>query len=271
MSVEQPVNPAQVFEDYFAPALFKPWAAKLLEDARIQDDERVLDLACATGTVARQVAAILGPRGTVDGLDFSPAMLAVARSLPAPQSPAITWTEGSASDLPYADGSFDVVLSQQGLQFFPERTKAAKEIHRVLRPGGRLVASVWHGTDAHPVYRSLFQAVAGKLGVPFSEVSVPFSLGDRDELTTYVGSGGFSDIEVRSQELDVRFKSPDRFVQLSAIGAAAVIPAFTAMDPDTRSRMAEEIAVELDHEISGYVKGDELVFPTALNVVIARK
>ena len=70
--------------------------------------------------------------------------------------PAIEWIEGDAVAPPYDDGSSDLVLCQQGLQFFPNREQSAREIFRVLKPGGRLVANVWQGTDVHPVFEAIF-------------------------------------------------------------------------------------------------------------------
>jgi len=69
--------------------------------------------------------------------------------------------------LPYDDGFFDLVMCQQGLQFFLNRMESAREIFRVLKPGGKRVACVWQGTDVHPIFGSLFGLVAEKLDAPF--------------------------------------------------------------------------------------------------------
>ncbi len=114
-------NPAQAYESYFVPALFVPWTAVLLEHAAPRPGERVLDVACGTGVVARNAAPLVGSEGKVAALDISPAMLDVARSLPAPAGARIDWHEGSALALPFPSEAFDLVLCQQGLQFFPDR------------------------------------------------------------------------------------------------------------------------------------------------------
>lgn len=128
-------NPAEAYERYLVPAIFLPSGEDLIRRAAPVGEERVL-VACGTGAVARQVAPLVGTGGMVVGLDLSPAMLAVARGLPVPGGAAIEWREGSAGALPFPEGSFDLVLCQQGLQFFPDRAAALRDMRRVLRPGG---------------------------------------------------------------------------------------------------------------------------------------
>jgi ubiquinone/menaquinone biosynthesis C-methylase UbiE len=118
------------YERYLVPALFKPWAEDLVEMATLRSGDRVLDIACGTGIVARTAAKRLGDNGSVVGLDVSGPMLATART--APEGAAVEWQEGSAVKLPMSDATFDVVFCQQGLQFFPDRIATLREMHRVL-------------------------------------------------------------------------------------------------------------------------------------------
>src|SRR5215471_371474 len=104
------------YERYLVPTIFSPWAAHLVDFAAPQLGERVLDVACGTGIVARLVAGRVGPEGRVIGLDSSPAMLAVARSLSPISGAAVEWSEGSALAIPFPDATFNLVLCQQGLQ-----------------------------------------------------------------------------------------------------------------------------------------------------------
>ncbi|MEO6972950.1 MAG: methyltransferase domain-containing protein, partial [Rhodoferax sp.] len=96
MNHSQPINAAEMYEDYFVPAMFVPWASILLSQAAPQSGERVLDVACGTGIVARQAAPLVGASGQVVALDMNPAMLGVARTRPAPSGATITWHEGNA-------------------------------------------------------------------------------------------------------------------------------------------------------------------------------
>src|SRR5262245_6199314 len=106
---------------------------RLADAVRIRPGERVLDVACGTGVLARQAASRVGSEGSVAGVDPSPGMLAVAKRL----APAIAWRQGTAEALPFEDGSFDAVVSQFGMMFFADRGRAIREMLRVLIPGGR--------------------------------------------------------------------------------------------------------------------------------------
>src|SRR5689334_226086 len=104
MNQPPPKNPAEVYEQYFVPAMFAPWAAVLLHRAALRTRERVLDVACGTGAVARRAARAVGAGGQVVAVDMNPAMLAVARALPPPSGASIEWREGDAMALPFPDG-----------------------------------------------------------------------------------------------------------------------------------------------------------------------
>ena len=107
------------YEQFFVPVIAAPLATDLIDIAALGLGERVLDVACGTGVVARLAAERVGATGTVDGIDLNPGMLAVARSV-TPPSMAIEWHESSAEAIPLPDEAFDVVLCQMGLQFVPD-------------------------------------------------------------------------------------------------------------------------------------------------------
>ena len=126
----------EVYEPELVPAVFGPWASRVVALANPQPGERVLDVACGTGIVARAAAERVGPSGQVVGLDLNPHMLAVAQSV-ASERPAlpIEWREASVMAVPFSDAAFDIVYCQLGLQFFPDRLAALREMHRVLVSG----------------------------------------------------------------------------------------------------------------------------------------
>ena len=126
-------NAAEIYEKHLVPAIFAYWPPALLSLVSPKPGERVLDIACGTGTVARLAAERVGPKGRVVGLDISAGMLTVARSIPSPAG-QIEWKEADAQLTPFPDGSFDVVTCQLGLQFIPDRAKALREMRRVLIP-----------------------------------------------------------------------------------------------------------------------------------------
>ena len=124
---------AELYERYVARYILGPWAPSLVDAAHVTVGERVLDVACGTGVVARITAQRVGPTGRIVGLDLNPGMIRVAQSLPAPVGAPIEWLVRSAVDLRLEAESFDVVLCQQGLQFFPDKALALREMRRVLR------------------------------------------------------------------------------------------------------------------------------------------
>jgi ubiquinone/menaquinone biosynthesis C-methylase UbiE len=133
---------AELYERYPARYILGPFVPSLVDAARLAAGERVLDVACGTGVVARAAAKRVGPAGRVVGVDLNAGMIAVARSLSATNDAPIEWLERSALDLQLENASFDAVLCQQGLQFFPDKAIALQEMRRVLAHGGRLVLSV---------------------------------------------------------------------------------------------------------------------------------
>src|SRR5688500_17922473 len=111
---------ADVYERLFVPAEFQEWAPRVIEAARVRQGQRVLDVACGTGVLAREAAGVAGSGGHVAGVDLDGGMLIVAARV----APWIDWREASAESLPFADASFDAVVSQFWLMFFPDRRAA---------------------------------------------------------------------------------------------------------------------------------------------------
>jgi ubiquinone/menaquinone biosynthesis C-methylase UbiE len=132
------------YDRFMLGQLFEPWAAELIARAGLKPGCSVLDVASGLGPVARLAAETAGPGGLVVATDISAAMLAVAAARPhAPGWAAIEYLQCPASAIAADDDSFDVVLCQHGLQFFPDRAAAVAEMRRVTRPGGTAVMSTW--------------------------------------------------------------------------------------------------------------------------------
>src|ERR1700737_5157987 len=133
---------AATYDELYLPRIFIPWARLLLERTALRPAEAVLDVATGPGTVARLAAEQVGSQGRVLGADFSEAMIAIARAKPQPAGAAtIEYLVSPAAPLAVDDGAFDVVTCQQGLQFFPDRPAAIREMNRALKPGGRAAAA----------------------------------------------------------------------------------------------------------------------------------
>jgi ubiquinone/menaquinone biosynthesis C-methylase UbiE len=142
-AMNQPTFP-EMYELWLVASLFRPWAELTLDERNLASGDRLLDIACGTGIVARVAKERLRGAVHVVGVDVSPDMLAVARRL----VPDIDWRQGNAAALPLQDGEqFNVVVCQQGLQFFPDKLAAVAQMRRALMPGGRLAVSTWRSDD----------------------------------------------------------------------------------------------------------------------------
>lgn len=270
MGKSQQSDPARIYEEYLGRTIADPWTRILLEYASLGSGEQVLDLACGTGSVARQVAPIVGERGKVTALDINPGMLAVARSLDPPDGAPIEWLQGDALALQLPDSAFDVVLCQQGLQFFADRARVLREMRRVLVAGGRTVISVWQPLDRHPLYESLFRATVRHLNAEIADVALSFSLGSAHDLKSLLIEANFRDVQVIPRSRDVRLPSPERFVAFTVLGAATSVPTFAALD-DRRAALIDAIVQDTRAAVETFRRGDELVFPMSSNIAIGRK
>lgn len=202
-------SPAENYERYFVPAIGAPMAEDLIAAANLQPGERVLDVACGTGVVARLAAERVGPSGTVAGLDAHPGMLAVAKPS-TPSGTKITWYEASAEAIPLPDASFDVVLCQMGLQFMSNKVGALREMRRVLDRDGRILVNV--PGPKPPLFAIMAEALAKHVGPQAAAFAdVVFGLHDPDAIAKLLTDAGFSKVEVHAKPKPLRFPPPADF------------------------------------------------------------
>jgi hypothetical protein len=129
---------------------------------------------------------------------------------------------------------------------------------------------VWQALQRHPIYRALFEATARRLGAAVADVAVSFSLGTADELRTLVSDAGFQQIEVTPRSLDVHFPAPERFVQLTVLGAATSVPTFAQLDSAARSALVQSVSREVEAVMQDDRQGDRLTFPMFTHIAIAK-
>jgi SAM-dependent methyltransferase len=256
---------AQMRERYSVRYFIGPWTPGLIAVAALQPGERALDVACGTGVVTRLVAPAVGATGQVTGLDINPAMLAVARSLPPPSGASITWVEGNAVAMDFPDASFDVILCQQGLQFFPDKAAALREMHRVLVPGGRMVLSVWK--SAGPYNVAVADALEHHVGV---EAATRFRASrvvpNAGALYRLLIEAGFPAVEIRPSTMTIRLPSLDTFV-LGHLSGMPVAAAVSALSEEQRAALARQVKTALEP----YADGDGVAVPDEVNIVTTHK
>lgn len=195
---------AEVYEEFFLPALFEPWSPQVADAAGITGGQRVLDVACGTGVLAREAATRVRPHGAVVGFDLNEGMLAVARS----RAPGIEWRQGRAEDLPFDTDSFDAVISQFGLMFFEDRAAAAREMVRVLKPGGRLAVAVWDALERVPGYLAVTNLLERLFGAEVAAaLRAPYSLGNPRDLSSLFEHLGLRELRIETRPGTAVFSS----------------------------------------------------------------
>lgn len=253
-----------MYERWLVGPLFQPWAELLLDRVGLRAGDRVVDIACGTGIVARTSKARLGSNARVVGIDVSPQMLAVARSV----EPAIDWREGNAAALPCADGeTFDVVVCQQGLQFFPDKPAAAGEMRRVLAPGGRLAVATWRPIDEIPMFRDLHRVAERHLG---AVADARHCFGESAPLEQLLKDAGLQEVTVETLSKPVRFEDPGLFVRLNTMALVGMSPRSKTMSEDERNQTVAAIVQDSAPVVPAYTTNDGFAFEITTNVATAR-
>ena len=234
---------AETYERIFVPALFAEWAVRLVDAAAVSTGQGVLDVACGTGIVARTAADRLEGHGRVVGVDCNDGMLAVARRL----RPELEWHRSDAVDLPFPPASFDVVLCQAALMYFPDRVAALREMRRVASGDGTVVVQVWGAFDAQPAYRIFANVASRHIGDRATElISAYFSLGDPDLVGDLMRRAGLEVTVARTEQGTVRFSSVEQFVQGEIDGSPLAhhldAGTYERLMGDCRNELAEFIA-----------------------------
>jgi SAM-dependent methyltransferase len=261
------------YQDVIVPWIIAPFADALVDLVQPQHGESVLDVGCGTGAATRTAARSVGPTGQVVGLDLNSGMLEVARGFdwsdsigPNDADPAeIEWLEATATAMPLADDSFDVVVASQLFQFVPEVDAVAREIRRVLRPAGRVAASVWRGLAANPYFAAQVETVTDRLGEEAVEgLLTNFAMTDPGALTMAFTGAGLEDVRVDT--IDLLLDLPPLADWAPRHLAATTVASGLAAAPG----IARELGADMAHALGDYVTADGVRVPFSSWVVVAR-
>jgi SAM-dependent methyltransferase len=255
----------EIYAEYLVPAIFGPWAPIVLDAARLEQGQSVLDVACGTGVIATGAESRVGPTGSVTGLDNNPGMLAVASTR---SGTGVSWREGDAQALPFPAGSFDRVICQLGLQYFPDRPAAVREMRRVLRPGGRVVVMVWRDVRHSPGYVALIEALETHVGPEAATVMrLPFVFGDEPgSLASLLEEAGFVDVTIQAKSGMVEFGSVAEFTRYQVAGSPLVAHV-DVHDARLLAALTEDVAVALGSPATT----DPIRFPIQAHLGQARR
>jgi ubiquinone/menaquinone biosynthesis C-methylase UbiE len=230
----------------------------------------VLDVACGTGVVARAAARRVAA-GQVTGLDLNADMLAVARSLPSEALP-VRWVEGSALDLPFRSESFDLVLCQLGLQFFPDPPKALSEMYRVLHNRGRVALSVYSAIERTPGANAFVQALEDVLGDKASQIKRgEHSFADPAQLEGLLRRAGFGAVEVHTVTQTIVFPSVLDYVRFQLLATPMAILLADRADHERHVIISSISSKTASHAAPTMLDGGKFTFPQEAYVALARK
>ncbi len=251
------------YETLFVPALFAPWTDHVIDGAAVKDGAHVLDIACGSGVLARHALARSGRSGRVVGLDPAPGMIATAKEVEA----NVEWVLGSAEALPFDANTFDCVISQFGMMFFTDRIKAAGEMYRATKPGGRLAVAIWNSVDQNPAYRDIAAVLDKQVGPAAGDaVRVPFRLGNPNEVVDIISQAGFDGIAFETKTEQAMFPSSRTMVEAELRGW---LPLF---DINLSEEKIADVLIKSDATLSKYAApSGEVVFPTSAYIVTAHK
>lgn len=257
----------EAYERYLVPRMFAPWAERLIERAELRAGDRLLDVACGTGIVARRAAATVGERGSVVGVDVNDAMLRVAKEQSAGLPDFVEWRQGDATDLPFPEGAFEVVCCQQALQFIPDRMTALSEMHRVLTTTGQLAVSVWRPIAHNPAYVVMADALERHVGAEAADMMrSPFPEWGRTELRGQLEDAGFHDTDLTIDIGSMRYPSVEAFLRREAASSPLAEP-LGALDRPVR----RVLLADLQEGLEPYTDDHGVVFPMEALVAVARR
>ena len=236
-------NEAAQHYDQLSRLLFSAVTERFIEFSGIQSEEKVLDVACGPGAASLRAAAAVGPKGTVDAVDFAEKMLSIAsaRTRQAGSAP-IVWRRMDAQRLEFPDGSFDAVICQLGLMLFAQPKLALGEMARVAKAGGRVSCLVQGEAD-----KMLFTSLLNKTMVKHvPELKIPgaptiYDFGPPGVLESALSQAGLARIESRRLLGKFRFESPEAYWETMASGAGRTGVLIQNLEPAKRQALKEEV------------------------------
>ena len=244
----------EAYERFMAPQLFEPWARELVGLAQLPGGSSVLDVASGPGTVARLAASAVGPGGRVVASDISAAMLVIAASKPVdPAWVQIEYLECSVAAIEAAEGTFDAVLCQQGLQFFPDRGGAVQEMCRVTRRDGSVLVSTWASERPLGLFGPMTEVLqdAG-MDEPYPRAFDPQSYTlSAAELRRLLSEANLREVAVETVELDAVWHNAEEAV--ATVMGTPYAPGVRALPAETQQRVRALFAGRLGQSPDGTV------------------
>jgi enediyne biosynthesis protein CalE5 len=243
---------------------------RLVADARLHAGLKVLDLGSGTGYPALLGAQVVGPTGSVVGMDLAEQMLAAAeRKAKRLGLNNISFRTGDVTSLPFDANSFDAITSRFCLMFLPEIPKAASEIARVLKPGAWVAAAVWSAPEKNPSIGLSMAAIKQVIDLPPPDPTAPgiFRLAKPGELAGMFQQAGLADVTDQEYLAEWAYASADEYYT-SLMEIAAPVQNLMAKLTDAQK---QDVKQRIIQAASDYTRAGRIVFPMAVRIVAGRK
>lgn len=254
-------NAAQVYEAGPVPLMFLPLAELTFQHVTLRARERVMDAACGTGILTRVAVERFRNLEKIVGVDLNARMLDIARQMTPKTRVPVEWHQADLCALPFPDGSFDVVLCQQGLQFIPDKTAAIREMRRMLARGGRLIFTVWVES---PYHSALADGLTRHVNAQAAKSCLaPYSLHDREVVRKLVSDAGL---------LGIDLTTPDLMIRVSPSSAESLFETVASRSPFAReiTGVSKVLKQEVDAALQKYRDGADFIVPWKTHLVQAR-
>lgn len=243
---------------------------RLVADARVRPGLRVLDLGSGTGYPALLAGEVVGAEGTVVGIDLAESMLAVAtRKAKTLGLQQVSFRTGDVTSLPFDSGSIDAVISRFCLMFLPDIPKAAREIARVLKPGGYVAAAVWSSPEHNPFIRIPMDVIKSITPLPPPEPDAPgiFRLAKPGDLAGMFQQAGLTPLDDEEFTAEVAYESAEEFFRGLMDIAAPIQNLFAKLTPEQQAEAERGII----KTVNDYRGPQGVALPIAVRIVSARK
>jgi ubiquinone/menaquinone biosynthesis C-methylase UbiE len=251
------------YEELLVPRIMLPCAEILLDQARIEKGQHVLDIACGPGTVICLAAEKTGPEGRVTGADISPEMLDIARSKNTnPNSAPTEFIESSSAPLNVPDSTYDVVTCQHGLQFFPDRVESLREMARAARPNSIVAVAAWGVIDKNPIMNAMHQALLDSTSPEVADMmKASFSLNELSEIYQIFKNAGLKNIDIQGHTIPVTFEGG-----VSQVGKCLEATPIASSLSEYQKIIFKQ---ELDAHLELLLDGDSVKSTTFTHIILA--
>ncbi|HEU5164021.1 MAG TPA: class I SAM-dependent methyltransferase [Chitinophagaceae bacterium] len=239
------------YENFLGPFLFEPYALDLIFRLQHKKYDDILEIACGTGRVTAHLAKSVKFNSLV-ATDLNPDMIEVAKEKV--RSNKIKWMQANAMDLPFVDRSFDLVVMQFGIMFFPDKQKGLNEAYRVLKPKGKLIFSTWDKPEAVPAIYKARKIIESFLGDDLPVFyDIPYSMHNEKELRSLTEAAEFKDVKVSLVKKEGISSSATQLTK-GIVEGNPIYLIITEKDPSLINIIEDQIAKELAAKFGEQVK-----------------